>query len=477
MNSFELKTQTKIVATIGPATASKEMLKKIMQTGVNVCRLNFSHGKHEDHLQVMERILELNDELGLNVAILADLQGPKLRIGEVENNGVELVDGHELEFTNNLCIGTENQVYMSYHHFPQDVAIGDFILIDDGKIKLQATYTNHKDTVRAKVIHGGILSSKKGVNLPNTKISQPSLTEKDLADANFALEHEVDWIALSFVRTVNDINDLKDLVLKKAKQTKIIAKIEKPEAIEVIDDIIDAADGIMVARGDLGVEMPFEQVPLIQKMIVEKCIKMAKPVIIATQMMESMIENFRPTRAEATDVANAVIDGADALMLSAETSTGKYPVDVIQSMKQIIHWTEQNGYQFNRLHEPTEFNYHFFPDSICSNACNMARQTGANTIVSLTNSGYTAFRIASHRPNASIFVFTPNQRLLRQMGLLWGVRTIEYPGFGMTNEAVEYTLNFLKDNNLIHENEMVVHVGRMPLNKQGHTNMIKLSYV
>ena len=476
MKSIE-HNSTKIVATVGPASSPKEMLKKLILAGVDVFRLNFSHGSHSDHKEVIDRVLELNTELHTSVAILADLQGPKLRIGEVENNGVRLEEGATIEFTNEKCVGTSKRVYMSYELFAKDVNVGDAILIDDGKIKLEATETNRKDSVIAKVIYGGILSSKKGVNLPQTKISLPSLTEKDIADAEFALEHNADWLALSFVRSVADINDLKDIIKQKKKHAKVIAKIEKPEALKDIDNIISASDAIMVARGDLGVELPFNEVPLIQKMIVEKCVKFAKPVIIATQMMESMITNFTPTRAEANDVANAVIDGASALMLSGETSVGKFPVEVIDAMRKTVAFTEDKGYSYYRAHAPSSMNQTFIPDSTCSSACVMAEQSKVKSIVVFTSSGYTAFRIASHRPKVNIFVFTSNIGLLRQMSLLWGVRAFYSEDFTYTNEAVEFSIEYLKDNKLINDNELVVHVGSVPLNKKGQTNMVKLSCV
>ncbi len=468
--------KTKIIATIGPATSSKEQLKKLFEAGINVCRLNFSHGTHADHLEVINRVLELNKELGTHTALLADLQGPKLRIGEVENNGVELVEGAEIEFVNTVCIGTKERVYMSYKQFAKDVAIGDTILIDDGKLKLEVTETNQKDTVKAKVIFGGILSSKKGVNLPNTKISLPSLTEKDLDDAQFALEHNVDWIALSFVRKAEDIQDLRKIVDAKEKHTGIIAKIEKPEALEVIDEIIEVSNGIMVARGDLGVELHFSEVPLMQKMIVDKCLKHARPVIIATQMMESMINNFSPTRAEANDVANAVIDGASAVMLSGETSVGKYPIEVIKSMKQIISNTEQFGYKYHRNEEPIINEDTFILDSTCHTASFMAIQSNVNAIVALTYTGDSVRKIASYRPKASIYAFTPNINMLRQLSLVWGVRPYLCRDFMFTNDAVEYTLTTLYYEKRIEAGELVVSVGTLPMNKKGSTNMVKFSY-
>jgi len=474
-NSFS---STKIVATIGPACSSREVLREMFLEGVDVCRLNFSHSSHEEHLRVINLIRELNKELDTNVAILADLQGPKLRIGDVENNGVELKEGHEIIFiTTEHFVGNQDKVYMSYREFPLDVKVGDTILIDDGKLKLEVTETNNSDAVKAKVINGGILSSKKGVNLPNTKVSLPSLTEKDKEDARFALSQDVDWIALSFVRKATDIADLKELMRQEKKHAWVIAKIEKPEALEEIDEIIDIANGIMVARGDLGVEVPFDRVPLIQKMIVDKCIAKAKPVIIATQMMESMITNFRPTRAEANDVANAVLDGADALMLSGETSVGKFPAGVIKAMQQIITYTENNAYRYYREHAPEELSRTFLPDSICANACIMAKQAQASAIITFTFSGYTPMRVASHRPKAAIFTFTRNEALLRRLSLVWGVRPFYYDKSDHTDESIYQSTQFLKEKKLINEDQVIIHVCSTPINARGQTNMIKLSYV
>ncbi|UCG27273.1 MAG: pyruvate kinase [Bacteroidales bacterium] len=470
-------TQTKIIATIGPACSSIAILKKMFQEGIDVCRLNFSHGTQEDHLKVIKTIGQLNRELNGNVAILADLQGPKLRIGDVENNGVELVDGNSIEITIKGCLGTAERICMSYREFPRDVSVGDDILIDDGKLKLEVISTNRIDTVQAKIVHGGVLSSKKGVNLPKTTISLPSLTEKDIKDAHFALEHGADWIALSFVRTVTDIIDLKEIIKKKKKSARVIAKIEKPEALEEIDNIIDMADGIMIARGDLGVEVEFDRVPLIQKTILRKCIEQSKPVIIATQMMESMIHNFRPTRAETNDVATAVLDGADCLMLSGETSVGKYPVEVIRSMQKIIDWTERNGFQFIREHAPMGLSKSFLPDSICYNACKMAEQTQAKAIITFTHSGYTAFRISSHRPDADIYAFTNNRKIMRILSLVWGVRAYYLDEYKVINDAIESSVEILMEKESIQEDDTIIHVGTIPLNKRGQTNMIKISYV
>jgi len=449
----------------------------MFEEGIDVCRLNFSHGTHEDHLKSIKMIGELNKKYNSSVAILADLQGPKLRIGEMENNGVELVNGSEFSFVSEPCTGTGEKAFMSYKKLAQDVSPGETILVDDGKIKLEVIDTNRKDTVRMRVISGGILASKKGVNLPNTRVSVPSLTDKDREDARFALQNGADWIALSFVRNVTDILQLREII-KRSKQptVKVIAKIEKPEALEDLDQIIDMTDGIMVARGDLGVEVPFDQVPLIQKDIVRKCIAKARPVIIATQMMESMITNFRPTRAEANDVANAVLDGADAVMLSGETSVGRYPVEVVQSMQRIIDWTEK-GYKYYRHNPPREFSRTYLSDSICYNACKMAEQTRARAIITFTHSGYTAFQIASHRPQAHIFAFTDNPRILAKLSLLWGVRAFVAQEFSVIDDYIDHSIKKLLEMKLIKEEDVVIHVGSTPILERGRTNMIKLSYV
>lgn len=469
--------KTRIIATIGPASSPKDVLKEMIMAGVDVCRLNFSHGSHEDHLKSINTIKELREELGINVAILADLQGPKLRIGNVENNGVELVDGSFIEFINEDCLGNAQRVYMSYKEFPMDVNAGDFILIDDGKLKLEVVETNKRDKVKAKVVHGGILSSKKGVNLPNTKISLPSLTEKDLRDVNFVLDYDIDWIALSFVRSVTDIVELKEIIKRKKKNALVVAKIEKPEAIPDIKNIIDMTDAIMVARGDLGVEVAFDHIPILQKRIVEQCIKMSKPVIIATQMMESMIQNFRPTRAEANDVGNAVLDGADTLMLSGETSVGKYPVEVIKSMHSIIQYTEENGYNYYRGEAPTEFDRTFLSDSICYNACQLAKQSNAKAIVVFTNSGNTAFKISGYRPKADIYVFTWNKDILPRMSLLWGVKAFYCEHLENFEKAIEHSIQTLKSEHLIHHDDLIVHVASTPVQMKGRANTLKLSFI
>ena len=405
------RSHTKVIATIGPATRSREVLEQIIHEGVDVCRINCSHDTHAEHLKTIRLLRELNEELGSQVAILADLQGPKLRVGEMEDGKVHLEDNQEFIFTTNACTGTSQRAFISYEKLPSDVTPGEQILVDDGKLIFEVLRTNGKDEVTTRVVAGGPLSNRKGVNLPHTNVTLPSLTEKDKADAKFALDNQVDWIALSFVRREKDIHDLRELINNHPNKAHIIAKIEKPEALEEIDEIIDAADGIMVARGDLGVEVDFHKVPLIQKSIIRKCTANSKPVIVATQMMESMIQNPTPTRAEANDVANAVLDGADTVMLSGETSIGKYPVQTIRNMQLIIDTTETDQFLFYKGHPPQMGYPTFLPDSICFNAVRLAEQVDAAAIISLTHSGYTAFKISSHRPRAPIYTFTMNQDL------------------------------------------------------------------
>jgi pyruvate kinase len=471
------RSHAKVIATIGPACHDKKILEEMIHEGVDVFRFNFSHGDHDEQLERLEMVKALNKELKTNVAMLADLQGPKLRIGVIENEPVMLVEGAELEFSTKKCTGTADKVFISYDQFPQDVKKGDIILIDDGKLRLKVKESNGVDSVMTEVEIGGPLSSKKGVNLPSTAISKPSLTEKDVADAKFALSQDVDWIALSFVRKAQDIYDLREIIEASGKHAGIIAKIEKPEALEELDAIVEASDAIMVARGDLGVEIDFHKVPLIQKSIVNKCISQSKPVIIATQMMESMITNATPTRAEANDVANAVLDGADTVMLSGETSVGKYPVGTIKNMQKIIDSTEFRGFHFFRKHPPKIHNQTFIEDSVCYNAVVMAEQTEASAIICLTNSGYTAYRISSHRPRANIFCFTMNKDLLRKLSLVWGARAFYFADCDNINDYIDYSMNYLQSQNLIKKDQLVVHVGSIPLLSRGKTNMIKLTTV
>ncbi len=474
--------RTKIVATLGPASSSAEVIEAMIKAGADVCRINFSHGSYDAVVDQINNIRAINKKLGTHTAILADLQGPKLRIGVVENNGVELVAGKEVIITTNECIGTAERLYITYPQFPKDVKVGENILIDDGKLLLNVISTNGNDEVKAIVSHGGILSSKKGVNLPNTKISLPCLTEKDLKDLDFALTQRVDWVGLSFVRSGADIIELKHLIqnFDHNVRTKVVAKIEKPEAVADIDNIIKETDAIMVARGDLGVEVPMQEVPVIQKMLVRKCLEASKPVIIATQMMESMITNISPSRAEVNDVANSVMDGADAVMLSGETSVGNHPAKVVEAMTKIIDFVEANSDIYNIDSEAPEVdlrNDRFLSDSICFTAAKMAQRTSAAAIVTMTHSGYTAFKLASHRPKANIFVFTDNYDILTTLNLVWGVRGFYYDKNISTDHTIADIKFILKKSGKVKTNDLVINIASIPLSEMGKANMIKLSAV
>ena len=469
--------KTKIVATLGPASSDKEVLRQMFYAGLNVCRLNFSHGSHEDHAAVVKTIRELNEETGLNVAILADLQGPKIRTNEMENNGVELINGSIVTIGTEKILGTADRFSINYAKLPQDVQAGERILLDDGKLALEVVSTDGKSEFKAKVIHGGILSSKKGVNFPNTRISMPSLTEKDLIDLDFALEQNVDWIGLSFVRSGRDIIELKHIIANKKCKAKVIAKIEKPEAIDDIDAIIKESDGLMVARGDLGVEIPYQNVPIIQKMLINKCIIHAKPIIVATQMMESMITNITPTRAEVNDVANAVLDGADAVMLSGETSVGKFPIEVIKTMTNIVTEMEKFDGIYNKEEIPDKNQTRFITDSICFNACRLSQRVEADAILTMSFSGYTAYKIASQRPKSTIYVFTSNKQILTQLNLVWGVKAFFYNKQISTDHTIADIKYLLKKEGLLKEGDLVINIASIPLEDLGSSNMLKLSYV
>jgi len=474
---MERHSHTKVIATLGPASENKDIIQKMINEGVDVFRLNFSHSTQYEYLKLINIIKDLNLALGTNVSILADLQGPKLRVGEVENDLLNLEEGDIITFVTEKCLGTKEHLYMSYQEFPKDVNPGEMILIDDGKIKLEVTETNKNDIVKAKVIYGGPISSNKGVNLPDTKVSLPCLSETDISNALFALENDVDWLGLSFVRKASDVLELKNLIKKKKGQAGVVAKIEKPEALKEIDQIIEFADAVMIARGDLGVEVPFDKVPLIQKIIVGKCNIRSKPVIIATQMMESMITNFRPTRAEANDVANAVLDGADALMLSGETSVGKYPVETISSMQSIITYTEKHGNFFNKQYTPKEETSTFLADSICSTASLLSHQIKAKAIIVFTHSGYTAIRISSHRPKAKIYAFTSKKKLLNKISMVWGIQPFYLSTYDNLDTAIQDSIEMLKVKKLLKKGDFVIHVGSTPLHLHGMTNMMKVSKI
>ena len=436
-------------------------------------RLNFSHGSHSDHQKVVENVREINKELKSTVALLVDLQGPKIRVQEMLP-GIEIVQGQELIITTREVVGNNELVSTSYERLPQDVKVGDMVLIDDGKIELRVKEVRDIDVI-CTVVYGGPLKSRKGINLPNTKVSAPSLTEKDIQDLEFGLKNNVDWVALSFVRKAADIEILKDIIIRNKSTTRIVAKIEKPEALENIDAIIEATDAIMVARGDLGVEILMEDVPMVQKMLVEKCNKAAKPVIVATQMMESMIENPRPTRAETNDVANAVMDGADAVMLSAETAAGKYPIEVIRSMVRTICSVEKNPKMYYHFRDVDPASPIYINDSLVLSACKLAKDVGAKAIVGMTASGYTAFKSSSHRPNAHIFVFTSNKSLLTTINLVWGARAYHYDKINSTDETIADVENILKQEGHLKTGDIFITLASMPIQERQRTNALKIN--
>ena len=473
--------RTKIIATIGPASNNEATIEAMMVRGVNVFRLNFSHVReYGTPLATIGIIRALNKKLGLNTAIFGDLQGPKIRIGEIENGIDELVVGENLIFSTEPCVGNAKKVYLTYRDFPKDVKKGDVILMDDGKLKLEAISSNGTTEVVAKVISGGELKPKKGVNLPNTNVSMPSLTEKDRLDLDFIIEQDLDWVALSFVREAKDIDELKAIITKSGKDIKIIAKIEKPQAVEPhnLAAIIHATDVVMVARGDLGVEVEIEQLPILQKMIVRECRQNAKPVIVATQMLEGMEKGFMPTRAEVMDVSNAILDGADALMLSGETASGINPPNVIEMMHKIIVTVEQSLYEYNYKGIPTQQgDTMFVADSICYDATHLAQRISAKAIIAMTASGYTAQKISSYRPKAPIFVFTDNPKLIMRTSLTWGARAFLYDAFVSTDATVKDVIDELKAQNLLEVGDLVVNTGSMPIDLKGSTNMLKVSQV
>ncbi len=471
--------RTKIVATVGPACDTYDKLLDLVKAGVNVFRLNFSHGSHADKLSIIEHIRNINSTEPYNIAILADLQGPKLRVGEIANNALEVKEGDILTFTNEKCVGTLEKIYVSYPNLAGDVVLGNVIMIDDGKLEVKVVSIEKNGDVKVQVTLGGILSSKKGINLPDTKISLPALTEKDLEDLAFIIEQKCDWVALSFVRSVNDIVILREKLNEKNSKTKIIAKIEKPEALVNIRDIILESDGIMVARGDLGVELPVEQIPLIQKELIRKCIHRAKPVIVATQMMESMMERVKPNRSEITDVANAVLEGADAVMLSGETAAGNYPTLVVQTMRKIIAEVERKEYRYNREADlkPQPHSPSFHSDAICYNACKIADDVEASALIGMTQSGYTAFMLSSYRPYSPLYIFTKEKSLVNQLSLSWGVRAFHYTEEESVDEIVQDQIDILKERGFIKSGDVVVNTGSTPVSLHLPTNLIKLTKV
>lgn len=467
--------KTKIIATIGPATSSKEKLKSLIQKGVNVCRLNFSHLSHEKAKEIISNTKEINQELSVHTAILADLQGPKIRVGDFEKP-IKLKKGAEVVFCTKK---KKNTIYINYKGFAKDVKRQDKVLLDDGKIGLEVVSTNNTNTVVLRALFGGVLYPRKGVNLPNTTISLPCLTKKDIQDLEFILSQKIEWVGLSFVRKAKDVKDLKKIINSRSSLHKVIAKIEKPEAIKNINAIIEASDAIMVARGDLGVEVPPQKVPVFQKMIVNKCIERAKPVIIATQMLESMIESPTATRAEVNDIANSVIDGADALMLSGETSIGKHPLKTIDTMRKIIRDIESSDHSISKNTEHRELtdDGRFLANAICLNATHIAKQTKSKAIITITYSGFNTVKVSSFRPHAFIYAFTNNHTILNTLSLVWGVQGFYYEGASTTSQTIKDTKEILKKHKYLKKGDTVVNIASMPAREKGMTNMIKISKI
>jgi pyruvate kinase len=473
-----MEKRTKIIATVGPASNTYDKLLELIEAGVNVFRLNFSHGTHEEHQKVVNYVRDINEKYDYHVALLQDLQGPKIRTNKMPDNGIEYFKGDIFKIITKDVLGTKDVIGTSYLEIPRDVEPGAMILVDDGKIELKVLSTNRIDEVVVEVVHGGIIKSFKGINLPFTKVSTPSLTEKDLRDLEFGVKNNIEWIALSFARKAQDVLELKKLIKEKNASSKVIAKVENPEAIDNIDEIIASTDAVMVARGDLGVEIYLEEVPMVQKMIIHKCNELAKPVIVATQMMESMITSLRPTRAETNDVANAVMDGADALMLSGETAVGAFPVEVIKSMSRTIVSVESQSksiYHKNIVMERESKTY--FNDNVVHSACMLGRATEAKALVGMTSSGYTAFQISSHRPEAAVYIFTNNKFLLNVLSLVWGVKGIYYDKFTSTDETIDDIEQMLLEKNQIKSGDVFISLASTPLEARKRTNMIKLNIV
>lgn len=472
--------KTKIVATLGPSSDNEQVLKGLIEAGMDVCRFNFSHGSHAYHQKVMDLVRSCSREQNKYITLLADLQGPKIRLGDFEDESYQLAPGDKITFSSNACVGTRKKVYISYASFAADVKPGETILADDGKLAFKVLETNGKDEALLEAVNGGPLYPRKGVNLPETSITLPSLTEKDLEDLAFILDQEVHWIALSFVRQADDIHALRKLVAQHPAKNKprIMAKIEKPQAVKNIEAIIEAADGIMIARGDLGVEVPMQMVPVYQKKIIRLCQQAGKPVIVATQMMEAMIENIRPTRAEVSDVANSVLDGADALMLSGETSVGRYPVETVRIMERIISQMEiDDAVFYSQRNNKLAGGKRFITDVVLQNAIDLAQTADAQAIVVVTHSGYSAFRLASHRPKAGLYAYSNDSHLLHCLNLAWGVVPAWDEATGDAENLMRRVNTVLLDKELIREGQFIVNVLSTPAWKNGTSNTVRLGRV
>ncbi|MHA4845755.1 pyruvate kinase [Flavitalea antarctica] len=472
--------RTKIVATVGPACDTYEKLLELVKAGVNIFRLNFSHGTHEDKAKIIDFIRQINKTEPYSISILGDLQGPKLRVGEIGNDALLIEPGDILTFTSKeKVVGTKEKIYVSYPNLHEDVEIGNKIMIDDGKLEVVVVDITPEGEVKVKVTYGGLLLPKKGVNLPDTKISLPAMTEKDIIDLAFIIEKKLDWVALSFVRKAEDIVDLKRRLTEAKSKTKVIAKIEMPSALVDLRNIIVESDAVMVARGDLGVELPVEKVPAAQRDIIRKSLHRAKPVIVATQMMESMIDRVKPNRSEITDVANAVLEGADAVMLSAETATGKHPALVVETMRKIILEVERTEYRYNREEDlkPQPHSPSFLSDAICYNACKLSSDTRADALVGMTQSGYTAFMLSSYRPKAPLYIFTKERSLVNQLSLSWGVRAFFYDEEESLDEIIHDQIEILKERGFVQAGSIVVNTGSTPVDLHLPTNVMKITKV
>ena len=471
--------RTKIVATVGPACDTYDKLLSLVKAGVNVFRLNFSHGSHEDKITVIENIRSIIKNEPYNIAILGDLQGPKIRVGDLEDGKVFLKEGEMVTFTTEKMIGTKEKLYVSYPNLVTDVQPGERIFLDDGKMELKVVEVMNDKEVRLSVTLGGMLFPKKGVNFPDSGLTMPSLTEKDIADLEFIVDQKLDWVALSFVRKTEDIVDLKRRIREKHSKIKVIAKIEMPEALKNLRDIIVESDGIMIARGDLGVEIPIEQVPIIQKDIIRKCMHRAKPVIVATQMMESMLDRTKPNRSEVSDVANAVLEGADAVMLSGETATGSYPTLVVETMSKIILEVERTLYEYDRedILTPQPHSPSFLSDAICYSACNLAKDVRASALIGMTQSGYTAFMLSSYRPRSPLYIFSKEKSLISQLSLSWGVRAFYYAEEESLDDIIFDQIDILKKRGFVDTGDIIINTGSTPVKLHLPTNIIKITRV
>jgi len=467
--------RTKIVATLGPASSSERQIDALMLAGVDVFRLNFSHGNQSDKISLIKTIRKLSKRHQRAVAILGDLQGPKIRTGMMKTGELELIRATEVRITTRDLLGEGNLIPTIYQDLPHDVQPGNRILLDDGLMELEVLKVEGTE-VKCKVITGGTLKNRKGINLPGVKVSSPALTEKDLDDLDFCLEHQLDYVALSFVRQAADIIALKDILSERQSQLKIIAKIEKPEAVENFDLILAEADGIMVARGDLGVEISPEKVPLIQKRIIRQCNQAGKPVITATQMLESMVSNPRPTRAETSDVANAILDGTDAIMLSAETAAGQYPVEAVSVMVRVADDVEQDPQLKEKkfLQIPQVQGLPYLAEAIGQGACRIAEGIHAKAILAFTQTGSTAALVSKYRPSLPIFAVTPSQTVRRRLALYAGVRSIRVDIQGTTDAQIRCVEEVMLASGFLQRGDVVVITMGSPLSDPGTTNLIKV---